>query len=129
VLIFSSYARDDEIQTALDAGALGYLQKSATRTALIAALHLVAQGRRSVAPELERRLGALRLGPAVTAREREILALVAAGRANKEIAAALGISEDTVKRHVSHILEKLEVNDRAQATAEAIRRGILRMPE
>lgn len=129
VLIFSSYARDDEIQTALDAGALGYLQKSATRTALIAALHLVAQGRRSVAPELERRLGALRLGPAVTAREREILALVAAGRANKEIAGTLGISEDTVKRHVSHILEKLEVNDRAQATAEAIRRGIIRMPE
>jgi len=97
----------------------------ALRTALIAALHLVAHRRRSVAPDLERTLGALRLGPAVTAREQEILALVAAGRANKEIAAALGISEDTVKRHVSHILEKLEVNDRAQATAEAIRRGII----
>lgn len=92
-------------------------------------MHLVAQGRRSVAPELERWLGALRLGPAISAREREILALVAAGRANKEIAGVLGISEDTVKRHVSHILEKLEVNDRAQATAEAIRRGIIRIPE
>lgn len=96
---------------------------------LLAALHLVAQGRRSVAPELERRLGVLRLCPAVTAREREILALVAAGRANKEIAGTLGIAEDTVKRHVSHILEKLDVHDRAQATAEAIRRGIIRMPE
>jgi DNA-binding NarL/FixJ family response regulator len=129
VLIFSSYARDDEIQAALDAGALGYLQKSASRDDLLAALRAVAQGRRYLAPELERRLGALRLGPAITLREREILALVAAGRANKEIAANLGIYEDTVKRHVSHILEKLDVHDRAQATAEAIRRGIIRMPE
>lgn len=129
VLIFSSYARDDEIQAALDAGALGYLQKSASRDDLLAALRAVAHGRRYLAPELERRLGALRRGPAVTVREREILALVAAGRANKEIAANLGISEDTVKRHVSHILEKLNVHDRAQATAEAIRRGIIRMPE
>lgn len=129
VLIFSSYARDDEIQAALDAGALGYLQKSASRDELLTALRAVAQGRRYLAPELERRLGALRRGPAVTLREREILALVAAGRANKEIAGALGISEDTVKRHVSHILEKLNVHDRAQATAEAIRRGIIHMPE
>ncbi len=58
-------------------------------------------------------------------REREILVLIAAGRANKEIASAFAVSEDTVKRHVSNILEKLEVNDRAQATAEAIRRGII----
>ncbi len=129
VLIFSSFARDDEIQAALDAGALGYLQKSASRDELLTALRAVAQGRRYLAPELERRLGTLRRGPAITLREREILALVAAGRANKEIAATFGISEDTVKRHVSHILEKLNVHDRAQATAEAIRRGIIRMPE
>lgn len=125
VLIFSTFARDDEIQAALDAGALGYLQKSASREDLLAALHAVAQNRRALAPDLARRLNALRLGPAITAREREILAFIAAGRANKEIAAVLNVSEDTVKRHVSHILEKLDVNDRAQATAEAIRRGIL----
>ncbi len=129
VLIFSSFARDDEIQAALDAGALGYLQKSASRDELLAALRAVAQGRRSLAPELERRLAELRRGPSITSREREILALIAAGRANKEIAAGLGISEDTVKRHVSHILEKLNVHDRAQATAEALRRGIIKMPE
>jgi DNA-binding NarL/FixJ family response regulator len=129
VLIFSSFARDDEIQAALDAGALGYLQKSASRDELLAALRSVAQGRAYLAPELERRLGALRRGPAITLREREILGLVAAGRANKEIAGSLGISEDTVKRHVSHILEKLNVHDRAQATAEAIRRGIIKMPD
>ena len=129
VLNFSTFARDDEVQAALDAGALGYLQKSASRDELLAALQHVARGVRSLPPEVDRRLAALRLGPAITPREREILALIAAGRANKEIAAELGVSEDTVKRHVSHILEKLDVNDRAQATAEAIRRGIVKMPE
>lgn len=125
VLVFSAFARDDEIQAALDAGALGYLQKSASRDELLAALRHVARGARSLPPEVARRLAALSLGPAITPREREILALIAAGRANKEIAASLGVSEDTVKRHVSHILEKLDVNDRAQATAVAIRRGII----
>jgi DNA-binding NarL/FixJ family response regulator len=129
VLIFSTFARDDEIQAALDAGALGYLQKSASREELLTALRSVAQGRRHLVPELARRLNALRLGPAITPREREILALIASGRANKEIAGVLDVSEDTVKRHVSHILEKLNVNDRAQATAEAIRRGIVKMAE
>lgn len=127
VLVFSTFARDDEIQAALDAGALGFLQKSATREALLTALRDVAHGRHSLPPEIARRLRELQLGPAITSREREILALIAGGRANKEIASALAISEDTVKRHVSHILEKLDVNDRAQATAEAIRRGIVKM--
>jgi DNA-binding NarL/FixJ family response regulator len=127
VLIFSTFARDDEVQAALDAGALGYLQKSASRDELLNALRSVAQGRRYLAPDLARRLNELRLGPAITPREREILALIANGRANKEIAATLSVSEDTVKRHVSHILEKLDVNDRAQATAEAIRRGIVKL--
>ena len=127
VLIFSTFARDDEIQAALDAGALGYLQKSASRDELLKALHGIAQGHRYLPPEINRRLSALRLGPAITPREREILALIASGRANKEIANQLSVSEDTVKRHVSHILEKLDVNDRAQATAEAIRRGIVKM--
>ena len=129
VLIFSTFARDDEIQAALDAGALGYLQKSASRDELLAALRNVAAGHRFLQGEISRRLTALRVGPAITPREREILTLIAAGRANKEIAATLDVSEDTVKRHVSHILEKLDVNDRAQATAEAIRRGIVKMTD
>lgn len=129
VLVFSTFSRDDEIQSALDAGALGFLPKSASRDELLTALRTVAQGRPYLAEELSRRLRARRLGPAITSREREILALIAAGRANKEIAAAFDVSEDTVKRHVSHILAKLEVNDRAQATAEAIRRGIVKMEQ
>lgn len=129
VLIFSAYARDDEIQAAFNAGALGYLQKSASRDELLIALRTVARGQRYLPAEVARRLALQRLGPAITAREREILALIAEGRANKEIGATLDISEDTVKRHVSHILQKLEVHDRAQATAEAIRRGIVKMPD
>lgn len=129
ILIYSSYARDDEVHAAFEAGALGFLQKSAPREELLTALRTVARGGRHLAPELARRLNALRIGPTITNREREILALIAAGRANKEIGDLLAISEDTVKRHVSHILQKLEVHDRAQATAEAIRRGIVKMPE
>jgi DNA-binding NarL/FixJ family response regulator len=129
ILIFSTFARDDEIQGALNAGALGYLQKSASREELLKAIRTVGQGHRYLLPEIAHRLNALRIGPTITPREREILALIARGRANKEIAATLGVSEDTVKRHVSHILEKLDVNDRAQATAEAIRRGIVKMAE
>lgn len=128
ILIFSTFARDEEIVAALDSGASGYLQKSATRDELIDALRLVASGRRYLPPDLAQRLAHLQHGPTITPREREIIALVAQGSANKEIGAQLGISEDTVKQHVSRILQKLGVKDRAQATAEAIRRGIIKLP-
>lgn len=127
ILVYSTYAHDDEIQSALDAGAAGYVQKSATREELLAALRRVAAGENYLPPELAQRLTNLRLRAAITPREREILALIANGHANKQIAALFEISEDTVKRHVSHILEKLNVHDRAQATAEAIRRGIIKV--
>lgn len=125
VLIFSTFARDDEVLAALKAGACGYLQKSASRADLLAAIRRVAKGERSLPADLEARLAQRHAEPEITPREREIIALIAKGRANKEIGAALGIAEDTVKRHVSSILDKLRVNDRAQATAEAIRRGII----
>jgi DNA-binding NarL/FixJ family response regulator len=127
VLIFSTFARDDEIQSALHAGALGYLQKSASRDELLTAIRTVAAGQTSLPIEIERRLRTLGAEPGITPREREILTRVAQGNANKEIAADLGISEDTVKQHVSRILVKLRVNDRAQATAEAIRRGLVKV--
>jgi two-component system NarL family response regulator len=125
VLIFSTFARDDEIQAALKAGAFGYLQKSSSREDLLAAIRAVARGERTLPPDIAKRLQDRLAEPEITAREREILTLVTRGNANKEIAAALGISEDTVKQHVSRILVKLKANDRAQATAEAIRRGLV----
>lgn len=129
IFIFSTFARDDEIQAALEAGALGYLQKTASREDLLAAIHEVAKGNLCLPEGISKRLASLELGPSITTREREILALVALGKANKEIASELGISGDTVKRHISNILQKFEVNDRAQATAEAIRRGIVKVEE
>ena len=127
VLMFSTFARDEDIAAALRAGALGYLQKSASRSDLIAAIHLVAKGKKTLPADIEQRLAQRNAEPEVTPREREILRLIAQGKANKEIGALLGIAEDTVKRHVSSILDKLRVNDRAQATAEAIRRGLVSM--
>jgi DNA-binding NarL/FixJ family response regulator len=127
VLIFSTFARDEEIQAALKAGALGYLQKSSSRDSLLAAIRNVAKGERSLPAEIAQRLKDRLAEPEITPREREILTLITQGNANKEIAATLGIGEDTVKQHVSRILMKLKVNDRAQATAEAIRRGLVKV--
>lgn len=129
ILIFSTFARDDEVQAALDAGALGYLQKSADRQELIAAIRSVAVREPYLPAGLADRLSGLQLGPTITLREREILDLISKGRANKEIGSELGIAEDTVKRHISNIFQKLNVSDRAQATAEAIRRGIVKIEE
>lgn len=125
VLIFSSFARDDDVDRAMSAGALGYVQKSSPREELLAAIRAVAADRLHLPADIAARLRERPLRSMVSPREREILALVAQGRANKEIGAALGIAEDTVKRHVSNILDKLGVSDRAQATAEAIRRGLI----
>jgi DNA-binding NarL/FixJ family response regulator len=127
ILVFSTFARMDEIQSALQAGATGYLQKSASREELIHAVRLTAAGEHYLPPEVAAELIELRLGPSITAREREIISLIAAGSANKEIGSKLGIAEDTVKQHVSRILQKLGVKDRAQAATEAIRRGIIRL--
>lgn len=125
ILIFSAFARDEDVYRAIRAGALGYLQKSAPREDLLAAIRMVAAGRRYLPPDIAQRL-AERLGkPEPSPREQEVLGLMAQGQSNKEIAASLGLSEETVKRHVSHLLEKLGAQDRTQAVTEAIRRGFL----
>ncbi|MEO0448256.1 MAG: response regulator transcription factor [Verrucomicrobiota bacterium] len=127
VLMFSTFAREDEVQASLDGGAAGYLLKSAGREELIRAIRTVASGDRYLPGDWAETLAQRKQDPVITRREREILEWVAAGKANKEIGVELGITEDTVKRHVSNVLQKLGVSDRAQATAEAIRRGILRV--
>jgi two-component system NarL family response regulator len=125
VLIFSSFARDEDVYRAIRAGALGYLQKAAPREELLQAVRTVAQGKRFLPPDIAQRL-AERLGrPEPSARELEVLAFIAKGRSNKEIAAALGVSDETVKTHVSNVMQKLQAQDRAHAVTEAIRLGLL----
>jgi DNA-binding NarL/FixJ family response regulator len=129
ILVFSAYARDDELSAVMEAGASGYIQKSAPREELLVALRRVAAGGRYMAPHLQSRIREHRAGPAITPREREVLSLIARGHSNKEIASRLSISVETVKEHISTVLGKLEVKDRTGAATEAIRRGIIPLQE
>ncbi len=125
ILVFSSFARDEDVHRAIRAGALGYLQKAAPREELLQAVRAVAAGKRFLPPEMAQRLTE-RLGrPEPSQRELEVLRLVAQGRSNKEIAALLGVSDETVKTHVSHVMQKLGAQDRAHAVTEAIRLGLI----
>lgn len=125
VLMFTTFDSEEDIYRAMQAGARGYLLKSAPRDELLAAIRAVAGGARHLPAALAQRLAGRISTPEVSEREREVLQLMARGKANKEIAAALGISEETVKRHASNLFVKMGVADRAQATSEGIRRGLI----
>lgn len=125
ILMLSTHAGEEEIYRALQAGARGYVLKSVVREELLRAIRQVAQGERyldsSVASILESRVAHRPL----TSRELEVLRMVAKGLGNKEIANLLDIAEVTVKLHVSHVLEKLNVRDRTEAATAALQRGII----
>ncbi len=125
ILVFSSFARDEDIYRAIRAGALGYLQKAAPREDLLEAVRQVAKGNRYLPREIAQRLADRLNRPEPSPREREVLGLIAKGRSNKEVASDLGLSEDTVKRHVSNLMAKLGAQDRTQAVTEALRRGLI----
>lgn len=125
VLMLSTHSGEEEVYRSLQAGARGYILKSAMREELLRAIRDVRDGKRyldpAVAPLLAERLSQRSL----TSRELEVLKLVAKGMGNKEIAAELSIAEVTVKLHVSHVLEKLNVKDRTEAATAALKRGII----
>ncbi|HLJ87073.1 MAG TPA: response regulator transcription factor [Candidatus Angelobacter sp.] len=125
ILMLSTHSGEEEIYRSLQTGAAGYIVKSALRENLLAAIRVVSRGERYVDPSVASLLAARLSHRSLTARELEVLQLVAKGMSNKEIAVALNITEVTVKLHVSHILEKLNVKDRAQAVAEALKRGVI----
>ena len=127
VLMYTTFDGEEDVYRAVQAGARGYLLKSAPREELLAALRTVAAGERYLPPDLARRLAERVSGPGISEREIEVLRLISAGQSNKQIGATLHIAEDTVKRHVSNILTKLGVSDRAQAATEAFRRGFLHL--
>jgi DNA-binding NarL/FixJ family response regulator len=125
VLVLTAYANDEQIDAVLRAGARGYLLKGASVDEIERALRAVAAGDTYLDPRVASRVLALSREPRLSAREREVLRLVASGRSNKEIAAALKIAERTVKFHVTAIFNKLGAENRAQAVAIAHQRGIV----
>ncbi|MBD0710656.1 MULTISPECIES: response regulator [unclassified Streptomyces] len=133
VLVLTTYDTDTDTLPAIEAGATGYLLKDAPREELFGAVRAAAAGRTVLSPAVASRLVTAVRTPAaavdgrtpLSAREGEILALVAKGTANRAIAAELFISEATVKTHLTHIYAKLGVKDRAAAVAAGYDRGIL----
>jgi DNA-binding NarL/FixJ family response regulator len=125
VIILTSFEKDEEIYRAIRAGAQGYLLKDATEVEMIAAILAVDSGKRYIPRHIAARLADRMMRADLTAREVQVLELIAIGSTNKEIAKQLNISDNTVRHHVNSIMEKLEVSDRTEAVATAIRRGVL----
>lgn len=130
VLVLTSYESHADILRAIEAGAMGYLLKDARREELFTAVRTVAQGKAVFAPTVATRLLHQVRKPsreALSAREVEVLTLVARGASNKEIARALHLSEATVKSHMLHLFAKLDVSDRTAAVTAALERGVLHL--
>ncbi|MCC3313413.1 Response regulator protein vraR [Nocardia africana] len=137
VLVLTTYDSEASLARALQAGASGFLLKTLPPEELIAAIRVAVRGDAIIDPSMTRRLAARLAGTlapppppdhALTAREQQVLLLLADARSNSEIAAALGVGEETVKTHVSRILAKLQVRDRIQAVVYAYRHGLVRSP-
>ncbi|MFI6741183.1 response regulator [Nonomuraea sp. NPDC050451] len=127
VLVLTTYDTDRDVLPAIEAGATGYLLKDTARDELVRAVRTAARGEAVLSPSVATRLLGQVRAPAdpLSARELEVLQLIADGATNREVATRLFISEATVKSHVLHIYTKLGVNDRAAAVAVAFRRGLL----
>jgi DNA-binding NarL/FixJ family response regulator len=131
VLVLTTYDTDADILRAVEAGATGYLLKDTPRERLFPAIQAAARGETVLAPAVATRLVSRMRRPAteaLTSREVEVLELVARGSSNADIAAALFISEATVKTHLLHAFAKLGVDDRTAAVVAALERGIIALP-
>jgi DNA-binding NarL/FixJ family response regulator len=127
VLMLTTFEGDVEIQRALRAGARGYMLKSMPPGELLAGIREVHAGRKRIPPEVAAHLVEHMGEEALTARELEVLQQVAGGNRNRDVAGRLFISEETVKVHIKHIMEKLGAKDRTEAVAIALRRGIIQL--
>jgi DNA-binding NarL/FixJ family response regulator len=127
--VLTSYHSDEDVFRALKAGAMAYILKSAPLEQVIEAIRIVHAGGRSIPPHIAQQLVDHVARSPLSTRELEILKLVARGMKNWEIADRLYISENTVRNHVISCLEKLDVRDRTEATAVAIRQGLVHLDE
>jgi two-component system NarL family response regulator len=127
-IVLTTYEGDEDIRRALEAGAHAYLLKAMSHTDVTAAIRKVHSGGRVIPESVSKALAEQCAHAQLSPREVEVLQLIAAGSSNKEIGAALGITEATVKWHVNIILSRLDVGDRTQAIVTALQRGILHLP-
>jgi DNA-binding NarL/FixJ family response regulator len=127
IIILTTFAGDVEVRRALDAGARSYLLKSTRSKDIVRVIREVHAGKKCLPPEIAADLAEHYGGSELTAREVEVLRLIAAGNRNRDVAGTLAISEETVKSHICHIMEKLNASDRTQAVAIGVRRGIIRL--
>ena len=125
IIVLTTHAGDVQVSRALKAGARAYLLKSLLRKELLDTIRAVHAGQKRVSPELAAEIAEHAADSALTPREIDVLRLVAGGNANKEIAARLSLTEETVKAHVRNILGKLGANDRTHAVAIGLKRGII----
>jgi len=127
--VLTNYHSDEDVFSAMKAGALAYILKTAPMEHVIEAIRTVHSGKRSIPPHIAQQLAQRALRNQLSSRESEILQLVAQGLKNKEIADKLYISEYTARNHVISLLEKLGTRDRTEATAVAIKRGLVRIED
>jgi DNA-binding NarL/FixJ family response regulator len=127
IIILTTFAGDVEIQQALEGGARAYVLKSMPPKELVEVIRQVHVGKRPIPPEIAANLAEHYSDEALTVREVEVLRQVAGGNRNRDIADKLFITEETVKVHIKHIMEKLGASDRTQAVAIGVRRGIIQL--
>jgi DNA-binding NarL/FixJ family response regulator len=127
IVMLTTFEGDVEIQRALQAGARGYMLKSMPPSELVQVIRHVHAGKKRVPPEVAAQLAEHMSDEDLTPREIDVLRRIAGGNRNKDIAELLFISEETVKVHIKHIMDKLGAKDRTQAIAIAVRRGIIEL--
>ena len=127
IVMLTTFEGDVEIQRALEAGARGYLLKSMPPRELVDVIRQVHGGKKRVPPEVAAHLAEHMSDEELTGREIDVLRHIAGGNRNRDIAEQLFISEETVKVHIKHIMEKLGASDRTQAVAIGVRRGIIQL--
>ena len=127
IIVVTSYDADEDVFRAVQAGARGYVLKDTFSEGMLEAIRNVHAGRRLIDPQLAARFMDRLSAPSLTVRELSVLELVARGMTNREIGAALKMSEETVKAHLKHVFAKLEVGDRTEAALTAVQRGLIRL--
>ena len=127
VVMLTTFEGDVEIKRALEAGARGYLLKSMPPKELVEVIRQVHAGKKRIPSQLAAQLAEHMSDEGLTDREVEVLSQIAGGNRNRDIAERLFISEETVKVHIKHIMEKLGANDRTQAVAIGVRRGVIQL--